>query len=136
MDRTVKCRSCGRKFNATGALGKLCPTCIENEQLTYLKVRDFVKDNPGVSIHEICEILSISRSKILGYVREERLEITSNGKAILNCKNCGKQISTGIFCSDCKRVHGNIKKVDDETANSLRYNSDYSWTYKANKKTH
>lgn len=129
MSRTLKCRCCGKHFSAAGALGKLCPQCIKSEEETYLKVRAFVKDNPGVSVQEVSEILSVSRTKILGYVKEERLEVTSDGKSILVCKNCGKPITTGIFCMDCKRVHGNIKKMDEKSNANLVYNDESSWTY-------
>lgn len=136
MSRTLKCRCCGKQFNASGALGKLCPNCIANEENTYLKVRSFVKDNPGVSIQEVSEILSVSKTKILGYVKEERLEVSNNGKSILTCKNCGIPIITGVFCGDCKRFNENIQKIDNKNNTNLRYNDEKSWTYEVNRKNH
>ncbi len=76
--RTLKCRRCSQFFTVQGTLGQLCPNCIRDEEAMYLRVRAFVKDNPGVSVQEVSEILSISRSKIMNYIKEERLEVTSN----------------------------------------------------------
>lgn len=137
--RELKCRRCGNMFTVSGALGQLCPNCIREEEDTYLKVRAFVKDNPGVSVQEVCEILSVSRSKILNYIKEERLEVTSDSKASLSCKNCGKSITTGIFCPDCKRVYTDVQKAD-ETSPKLKYNDtskafDASTIEKKNKNT-
>ncbi len=129
MAKTIKCRKCSKVFTITGSLGQLCPSCIRDEEEIYLKVRSFVKDNPGVSVQEVSEILSISRTKILGYIKEERLEVTSSSKASLHCKNCGKSINTGVFCIDSKRVHNDVKKIDDDTAVKLKYSDDKSWTY-------
>ncbi len=129
MAKTIKCRRCSKVFTLMGALGQLCPNCIRDEEETYLKVRSFVKDNPGVSVQEVSEILGISRTKILGYIKEERLEVTSSSKASLHCKNCGKTITTGVFCMDCKRVHSDVKKMDDDKAVKLKYADEKSWTY-------
>ncbi len=131
--RTLKCRRCGAVFTVTQSLGQLCPNCIRDEESTYTKVRAFVKDNPGVSVQEVSEILSVPRSKIMNYIKEERLEVTSSSKAALKCKNCGKSISTGIFCADCKRVHTDIKKMDDDISFSLKKKADNSWTYSSSK---
>lgn len=131
--RTLKCRRCGIVFAVTGSLGQLCPNCIRTEEEIYAKVRAFVKDNPGVSVQEVSEILSVSRNKIMNYIKEERLEVTSTSKAALCCKNCGKPINTGIFCMDCKRVHSDTKKMEDNTGIKLKYNSEQVKTYSAGK---
>ncbi len=131
--RTLKCRRCSTIFTVQGGLGQLCPTCIKAEETTYLKVRAFVKDNPGVSVQEVSEILSVSRTKIMNYIKEERLEVTANSKASLKCKNCGKTITTGIFCMDCKRVHSDFTRTDDDTSNNSK-KLDNSWSYTVNRK--
>lgn len=127
--RSIRCRRCGHLFQATGTLGQLCPNCIKDEEETYLKVRAFVKDNPGVSVQEVSEILSVSRTKIMNYIKEERLEVTSDSKAMITCKNCGKPITTGVFCADCKRVYSDVQKVD--TAPKLTHVTENSKTFKA-----
>ncbi len=127
--RTLKCRRCSQVFTVQGSLGQLCPNCIREEEEIYSKVRSFVKDNPGVSVQEVSEILSISRAKIMTYIKEERLEVTSNSKTILKCKNCGKPITTGLFCGDCKRVHTDVTKIDDSKAAKLKKVDENSWTF-------
>ncbi len=127
--KTLKCRRCSQVFQVQGVLGQLCPNCIREEEAIYNRVRSFVKDNPGISVQEVSEILSVSRAKIMNYIKEERLEVTSNSKAALKCKNCGKPISTGIFCSDCKRVHTDVKKMDDDKAVKLKQVDENSWSY-------
>lgn len=118
--KNVKCRRCGSIFTVQGSLGQLCPNCIRNEEETYSKVRSFVKDNPGVSVQEVSEILSVPRTKIMNYIKEERLEVTGDSKAFLTCKNCGKSISTGVFCPDCKRVFSETTKSSNEDAGGVK----------------
>ncbi len=127
--RTLKCRRCSQTFTVLGTLGQLCPKCIRDEEDIYLRVRSFVKDNPGVSIQEVSEILSISRSKIMNYIKEERLEVTSNSKTVLKCKNCGKPITTGIFCADCKRVHTDVRHTEEVKSPKLKKVDENSWTF-------
>ncbi len=104
--KTVRCRRCKRHFEVMGRLGALCPSCIAEEEEVYLKVRAYVKDNPGVTVDKVSEALGVTTNRIISYVKEERLEITKGSKSFLACKNCGKAIHTGLFCSECKRVHG------------------------------
>lgn len=118
--KNVKCRRCGSVFTVQGSLGQLCPNCIRNEEETYSKVRSFVKDNPGVSVQEVSEILSVPRTKIMNYIKEERLEVTGDSKTFLTCKNCGKSISTGVFCPDCKRVFADSPKTTDSTPQNVK----------------
>lgn len=127
--RSVKCRRCGKIFHVSGTLGQLCPNCIRDEEEIYLKVRSFVKDNPGVSAQEVSEILSVSRAKIMTYIKEERLEVTSDSKALISCKNCGKPITTGVFCADCKRVYADVQKADAPP--KLTHSTENAKTFKA-----
>ncbi len=104
--RTIKCRRCKREFEFSGKLGALCPVCIAEEEELYLKVRAYVKDNPGITVDKVAKDLNITTNRVISYVKDERLEITKGSKSFLTCKNCGKPIYTGLFCSECKRVHG------------------------------
>lgn len=100
-NRIIKCRKCKDMFNINGVLGELCPKCIYEEDSTYQKVRSYVRDRPGVSIDDVADDLDVPKSKIMTYIREERIEVINKHALILNCKNCGKTINTGVFCTEC-----------------------------------
>lgn len=124
----VKCRKCKTLFDVAGNIGQLCPKCIQAEEETYQKVRKYIKDKPGVLINEVSEALNVPPSKIMGYIREERLEIVNKNIAVLTCKNCGKIISSGMFCESCKKFTTErlVKKekivLEAYPGESIRYN--------------
>ncbi len=102
MSKILRCRKCKQIFHFT-VMGQLCPNCMALEEEVYQNVRSFIKENPGVSVFEISESLGVNASKILGYIKEERLEVMAGSSVMLKCKNCGADISTGMFCETCKR---------------------------------
>ncbi|MFV0519676.1 MAG: hypothetical protein ACK5LY_05315 [Lachnospirales bacterium] len=119
MRRILRCRRCKQMFEFT-AVGQLCPNCIAFEEQKYQDVRSFIKDNPGVSVNEISSATGVNASKIIGYIKEERLEIMAGSSIMLKCKNCGQEIATGMFCDSCKRamsVDGPKMQTREELAN-------------------
>ncbi len=107
---TLRCRKCKRMFEFS-TVGQLCPTCMSIEEKRFQRVRQFIKDNPGLSVTDISFETKVPASKILNYIKEERLEVIS-GEGFLKCKNCGAEITTGMFCSSCKKA--TIQKMEDK----------------------
>lgn len=103
MSKTLRCRKCKQLFEFS-IVGQLCPNCMANEEEKYQNVRSYIKDNPGVSVNEISSATGINAAKILGYIKEERLEIVAGSGVMLKCKNCSADITTGMFCDACKRT--------------------------------
>lgn len=129
----LRCRKCKTKFEVNGVVGQLCPRCLATEEETYQKVRAYIKERPGVGIDEVSEVLKVPRVKIMSYIREERIEIINKDVTLLKCKNCGKAISSGLFCGDCKkhtdeRIKQNTKsksaKIEEAyPGESIRYDN-------------
>jgi len=103
MPDVRNCRKCGKIFNYIGG-APICPQCKEKEEDDFKKVKEYLYQNPGASITQVSTELEISIELIKRFLRDGRLEITSDdGNLILECENCGKSIRSGRFCPDCER---------------------------------
>lgn len=101
MSDLRNCSRCGRLFGYAGR--PLCSFCIEEEEDEYKIVREFLYENPGSTIIEVSEATGVDSEKIMRFLREERLQISSeNQNMLLECETCGKPITTGRFCHQCK----------------------------------
>lgn len=101
MSDLRNCSKCGRLFGYTGR--PLCSFCIEEEEDEYKIVRDYLYDNPGSSVVEVSEATGVATDQIMRFLREERLQISSdNENMLLECETCGRPITTGRFCHNCK----------------------------------
>lgn len=95
------CSKCGRLYGYSGS--PLCSFCIEEQEDEYKIVRDYLYDNPGSNVVEVSEATGVSTEQIMRFLREERLQISSeNVNMLLECETCGKPITTGRFCHACK----------------------------------
>lgn len=101
MSDLRNCSKCGRLFGYTGR--PLCSFCIEEQEDEYKIVRDYLYDNPGSNVVEVSEATGVDSEQIMRFLREERLQISSeNVNMLLECESCGKPITTGRFCHACK----------------------------------
>lgn len=100
------CRNCGRIFNyVTGIM--ICPACKESMEAKFQEVKVYIQDHKGVGINEVAEACDVETAQIRQWLREERLEMTSESSIYLNCESCGAPIRSGRFCDKCK---GNLTK--------------------------
>lgn len=101
MSDLRNCSKCGRLFGYSGR--PLCSFCIEEQEDEYKIVRDYLYDNPGSNVVEVSEATGVDSEQIMRFLREERLQISSeNVNMLLECETCGKPITTGRFCHSCK----------------------------------
>ncbi len=76
---------------------------VNDEELKFLEVRDYIIAHPNASISQISEDNDILPSKLLEWVREERLEFSElSADAWFNCEKCGAKIKSGRLCNRCK----------------------------------
>ncbi|SHI61841.1 flagellar operon protein TIGR03826 [Geosporobacter subterraneus DSM 17957] len=95
------CIKCGRIFQYDG-FNKKCDRCRKDEEEDFKKVKEYLYDNPGATITEVSEETGVEEDLILKYLRQGRLEITSEGGSlVLDCERCGRAIRTGKFCDQC-----------------------------------
>jgi len=97
------CKECGKLFQYDG-ISKLCYQCRKKDDEDFIRVREYVYENPGANIMTVADETGVSEDKILRYLREGRLEIVGdNPGLVLDCERCGKAIRTGRYCDECAR---------------------------------
>lgn len=101
MAEIRNCIKCGRIFQYDG-FNKKCDRCRRNEEEEFKKVKEYLYDHPGATITMVSEETGVEEDLILKYLRQGRLEITTEGGSlVLDCERCGKAIRTGRFCDPC-----------------------------------
>ncbi len=95
------CRNCGRMFNYISG-PRICMVCKEKLEEKFVKVKEFVRSNPGVGIQEISETCEVEIPQINQWIREERLTFSEDSPVGLPCEKCGATIRSGRFCDACK----------------------------------
>ena len=91
------CRRCKKLFPRLRE--PICNDCIQADENLFNAVKDYLRDNPKTLIAEVAAETGASAKKILGWLREGRLEVVGGE---LKCKSCGEDITTGIFCEPCQ----------------------------------
>ena len=93
------CPRCGKVF--VKIRDPICDACVKEEEKIFDKVRDYVKENPNKTLHEISEACEVTAKRLLTYLRDGRLEASSGLQSECNCSKCGKPIKTGRMCETC-----------------------------------
>ncbi len=103
MSASVKnCRKCGKMFNYI--MGPpICPVCREKIEKKFHEVKEYVREHKAASMNQISEDCGVERKQIEQWVREERLVFSDESPIKLYCEKCGKYITTGRFCEQCKK---------------------------------
>ena len=97
----IQCTLCKKPFQSYGS--KACPTCLEELDGNFIKVRDYLDDNPNAGIDKVSEETEVSKRVIMYLIKEGRLIIaTTDGSGALICEVCKKPIETGRICNKCK----------------------------------
>lgn len=107
------CRKCTKMFNYVSG-PPICPACREKLEEKFQEVKKYVEANVHASIPQVAEACEVSPNQIHQWLREERLELSSDSDISLTCENCGAPIKTGRFCNKCKGSMAN------ELGNSIR----------------
>lgn len=95
------CKKCGRMFNyVMGPI--ICQRCKEGLEEKFQEVKKYVSEHPGCGINEVSEECDVSTQQIKQWLREERLEFSSDSQVLISCENCGGPIRSGRFCDKCK----------------------------------
>ena len=78
-------------------------------------MKEYIYDHPGASINEVSEENDVSVNQIKKWVREEKLSFTDDSPVGIACEGCGKMITTGRFCKECKiRVANEIESFREK----------------------
>lgn len=95
------CKNCGRLFNYLSG-PSICPVCRSEADKKFAQVKEYIRENPGVTIQMVADDNEVSVQQIRQWVREERLEFAENSPVGIECEVCGATIRTGRFCDSCK----------------------------------
>ncbi len=125
------CKHCNRLFKHQGS--KYCPTCMIELDQVFIKIREYIYENPDSTVIKVSEGTGVETDIIMEFLREGKLEL-KEATLLLECKSCGKAIKTGMMCKECishfetemkkglGKAKGNIDKLrDSEKMHSAEY---------------
>lgn len=128
MDVRV-CHGCKKMFQYIAG-PTLCPRCRQKEEEMFQIVKDYLRENPGANMYEVSQATSVSAALIEKFLREGRLQVSPDSPIALACEKCGRRISTGRLCSECKKEINNtlndmkknlVKAKEDDSSARMRY---------------
>ena len=108
------CRSCNRLFQHIGGPA-ICPNCKDALEKKFTVVKEYIRDNPRVSVKQVAEETEVSIKQIKQWIREDRLVLSEPDADGITCEKCGTPICSGRFCAKCK-----TKMADKLTATIAR----------------
>lgn len=100
------CRVCRKIFNYVSG-PNVCPSCREELEKKFQEVKKYILEHKGCSIPEVAENCDVEVAQIRQWLREERLEFSSESQIQLNCERCGVSINSGRYCEKCKNEMAN-----------------------------
>ena len=95
------CRKCGRIFNYVVG-PHICPACREAMEEDFQRVKAYIGEHPGATVTQVAEECEVEVAQIHQWLREERLNLTEGSGIVLQCETCGKPITCGRYCDECK----------------------------------
>lgn len=88
------------------SLTPLVSPLLKDEELRFELVRDYIMSHPSATLSQISEANDVLPTKLLEWIREERLEFSDNSEyAWFICEKCGAKIRSGRLCNRCKMKH-------------------------------
>jgi flagellar operon protein (TIGR03826 family) len=100
------CRKCGKLFNYITGM-PICPACKEEAEAKFQEVKKYIREHRAADIKEVSEACEVETTQIQQWIREERLEFTSDSPVKLPCEKCGVMIQSGKYCAKCKKDMAN-----------------------------
>jgi hypothetical protein len=91
---------CKSLFNYTG--NPVCPACNKILEEKFTTVKEYIRDNPTSTISKVAEATEVPVQQLKRWVREERLCFSKDSGVMIQCEKCGKPITTGRYCAECK----------------------------------
>lgn len=102
------CPRCGRVF-AKG-FRDVCPACVKEIDAEYERCFKYLRENQGVTIHELSEATNVSVRQITRFIREGRISLVGAPNMSYPCESCGNLIREGPICDACrKRLSRDVK---------------------------
>ena len=101
MSDIRNCPRCGKIFAFLRT--PVCPACQQLEEEEFERVKEYIYENPGMNMAIVSEATEVPIEKILKFLKDERLELTSESdNLVLECERCKKPVRSGKYCEKCK----------------------------------
>lgn len=100
------CKKCGKMYNYIAG-PNMCPACREALEAKFQEVKDYIREHKTATIPQVSEDCEVEAAQIKQWVREERLEFSTDSALAIECENCGGPIKIGRFCEKCKNSMAN-----------------------------
>jgi uncharacterized OB-fold protein len=97
----VKCQDCGGLFSFLPR--GVCGACLEEIEVDYRTVRDYLRDNPGTAVYQVSEATEVDESRIQKFIAEGRIDFATAADTAFRCEVCGTTIASGRHCEPCRR---------------------------------
>lgn len=126
------CRRCNGLFHHIVG-PQLCEKCKRKDEEDFIRVKEYLYENPGASMNTVCDELDVTVRQIKQYLREGRLTVSADSPIGLECERCDTRILTGRFCDSCRADMSNqfattakgmkkdISKDNKGGANKMRF---------------
>lgn len=95
---------------------KICPDCRAEEIELEERVKNYVRDHPGITVNQLIEGSGAPRNLVWRMIQQGQFENSGLKDAKYPCANCGKIITRGTYCSDCM---GKLKQNAQKFANAM-----------------
>jgi hypothetical protein len=88
----------------------------------FIKVRDYLDDNPNAGIDMVSEETEVPKGAILQLIKEERIIFRDGTEGVtLSCEICKKPILVGRICNKCKtNLNSMIEKQPKSTGSGSK----------------
>ena len=70
------CTQCGKLILEEKAILSLCTDCYKEEVSIFNQLKDVIKAQPGITIAELSQQTGIPVSKIILWIREDRIQLS------------------------------------------------------------
>ncbi|MCL2225449.1 MAG: flagellar protein [Defluviitaleaceae bacterium] len=97
--QAMNCPRCGKVF--VRIRDPICEACVKEEEQIFENVREFIKENPNLSLNEVAEACEVTVKRIMTYIRDGRIDASQGMRADVTCSKCGKPIPGGRMCEKC-----------------------------------
>lgn len=97
----VKCQDCGGLFSFLPR--GVCAPCLDQTEVDYQTVRDYLRDNPGTALFQVAEATEVDEGRIQNFIAEGRIDFATAVQTSFSCEVCGTTIASGRHCEPCRR---------------------------------
>lgn len=111
-NKKVRCKKCRTLYNFISLNEPLCPACKKEQYDQYLFVREYVKNNPKISLADLSKHTGVSVTIISGYLKDRMLDVVGFGSSGPLCRHCGAILEPDNSCPRCVKKNDVYTEAD------------------------